>query len=93
MLTILICVGSSCHLKGSHEIVEKLERLIKRHNLEDHVILSGSFCAGKCNRNGVTIKINNKYFTGVTSDSFDDFFKEHILLAIEQANKQKETEI
>ncbi|MBP0979511.1 MAG: (2Fe-2S) ferredoxin domain-containing protein [Oscillospiraceae bacterium] len=88
MLTILICVGSSCHLKGSHKIVERLEELIKKYNIEDHVILSGSFCAGKCNRNGVTIKINDEFFTGVTPDSFDSFFKEHILDIVLNKNKE-----
>ena len=26
-MTVLVCVGSSCHLKGSYDIVEALKRI------------------------------------------------------------------
>ena len=45
MLIIQVCVGSSCHLKGSAEIVQMFESAIAEHHIEDEVILTGSFCA------------------------------------------------
>ena len=48
MLFVQVCVGSSCHLKGSQEIVELLEAAVAEHHIEDEVVLSGSFCIGKC---------------------------------------------
>lgn len=83
MLIVQVCVGSSCHLKGSHEIVELLQKAIEEHHLEDDVILSGSFCIGKCNRVGVTVQINDDIHVGITRDNFRDFFNEKILNAIE----------
>lgn len=84
MLIVLICIGSSCHLKGSHEIVEKMQEYIEKYRLEDKVALSGSFCTGKCNREGVTIQVNDEVFTGITPANFDVFFEEHILRMAEK---------
>ena len=79
MLIVQVCVGSSCHLKGSQDIVELLQDSIAQHHLEDDVILTGSFCIGKCNRVGVTIQVNDEVYVGVTRETFRDFFKSAIL--------------
>lgn len=84
MLIVQICVGSSCHLKGSQEIVELFERAIEEYRIEDEVVLSGSFCIGKCNRIGVTVQVNDDIHVGVTKENFKEFFKEHILAPIEK---------
>ena len=83
MLIIQVCVGSSCHLKGSGEIVELFESAISEHHIEDEVVLSGSFCIGKCNRVGVTVQINDDVHVGVTTENFREFFKKNILDVIE----------
>ena len=83
MVFVQICVGSSCHLKGSQDIVELLERAIEEHHVEDDVVLSGSFCIGKCNRVGVTVQVNDDVHVGITKENFRQFFEEHVLSAIE----------
>ena len=83
MLFVQVCVGSSCHLKGSKDIVELFENAIKEHNIEDEIVLSGSFCIGKCNRIGVTVQVNDDVHVGVTRENFRDFFKKNILDVIE----------
>ena len=75
MLFIQVCVGSSCHLKGSELIVRLLENAIA-------VVLSGSFCIGKCNREGVTIQVNDDVHVGITVENFRDFFNKNILEVI-----------
>ena len=82
MLIVQICVGSSCHLKGSQEIVEMLQEAIAEHHIEDDVVLTGSFCIGQCNRIGVTIQVNDDVHVGITRENFKEFFKTHILDAI-----------
>lgn len=82
MLIIQVCVGSSCHLKGSQDIVEMLQAAIEEHHIEDDVVLTGSFCIGKCNRVGVTVQINDDVHVGITRENFNEFFKTHILGAI-----------
>ena len=83
MLIVQVCVGSSCHLKGSYDIVELLESAVKEHHLEEQVVLSGSFCIGKCNRVGVTVQVNDDVHVGVTRENFREFFNKNILEAIE----------
>ena len=83
MLFIQVCVGSSCHLRGSEEIVSLLESAIAESHIEDEVVLTGSFCIGKCNRVGVTVQVNDEVCVGITRDNFREFFKEHILDVIE----------
>ncbi len=78
-MIIQICVGSSCHIKGSPEIVELLQRAVAEHHLEDEVTLAGSFCIGKCNRVGVTVQIDDDVHVGVTKEGFKEFFNENVL--------------
>ena len=84
MLFVQVCVGSSCHLKGSQDIVELLEAAVERYQLEDEVVLSGSFCIGKCNRVGVTVQVNDDVHVGVTRENFREFFKKNILDVVEK---------
>ena len=83
MIFVQVCVGSSCHLKGSQDIVELFEKAVKDHNIEDEVVLSGSFCIGKCNRVGVTVQVDDEIHVGITRENFKEFFTENILKVIE----------
>ena len=87
MLFVQVCVGSSCHLKGSADIVELFEKAVKDHNIEDEVVLSGSFCIGKCNRVGVTVQVDDEIHVGITRENFKEFFTENILKVIENERK------
>ena len=87
MIIVQICVGSSCYLKGSQDIVELLQDALERYNIEDEVVLSGSFCIGKCNRVGVTVQVNDDVHVGITTENFREFFQKHILDVI---NKEGE---
>ena len=87
MFFVQICVGSACHLKGSQEIVELFQKAMEEHHVEDEIVLSGSFCIGKCNRVGVTVQINHDVHVGVTRDNFIGFFKKNILDVIEKERR------
>ena len=87
MLIVQICVGSSCHLKGSSEIVQLFEEAIAEHRIDDEVVLTGSFCIGQCNRVGVTVQVNDDVHVGVTRENFREFFKTNILDVIENERK------
>jgi NADH:ubiquinone oxidoreductase subunit E len=86
-MIILICVGSSCHLKGSQEIVQMMTKAVKDHNLEDEITLAGSFCVGKCNRGGVTVQVDDDIHTGITRENFNDFFRDKVLAVLECERK------
>lgn len=76
-MTITICIGSSCHLKGSRTIIQKLEELITERQLNDKIELNGSFCMGKCS-NGVCVKINDELFS-VSPETVNTFFENEVL--------------
>lgn len=78
-MIIQICVGSSCHLKGSADIIELFQKAVEEHHLTDDVTLVGSFCVGVCNRIGVTVQIDDDIHPGVTRENFREFFTENVL--------------
>lgn len=78
-MIIQICVGSSCHLKGSEEIVRLLNERISESGLQDEITLAGSFCIGKCSRTGVSVQVDDEIVTGVTVEGFDDFYNKYVL--------------
>ncbi len=81
-MIIQVCVGSSCHLKGSPEIVELIQKAVEQNHLQDEITLVGSFCIGRCNRVGVTIQVDDDVHTGVTKENFKEFFQENVLSKI-----------
>lgn len=83
-MIIQICVGSSCHLKGSEKLVNLFQDALKKYNLEKDITLAGSFCANKCNRIGVTVSIDDTVHIGVTPENFETFFKENVLNQIQK---------
>lgn len=85
MIFIDVCVGSSCHLTGSPEIVELIQNEVSKRKLEDDVVLSGCFCLGKCNRSGVSVKVDEEVYTGITRDNFREFWEEKVMPAIKNS--------
>lgn len=55
-MIIKVCVGSSCHLKGSYDVVEAFKTLVKKYNVEDKIDLQASFCLGNCLQ-GVSVAV------------------------------------
>lgn len=82
-MIIQVCVGSSCHIKGSPEVVELLTKAVEEYHLEDKITLAGSSCVGKCNRLGVTVQVDAEIYTGITHENFKEFFHDKVLAVIE----------
>lgn len=77
-MKIYVCVGSSCHLKGSYSIMEKMKVALKEKKLIDKVTLSAAFCLGQC-ANGVTIKVNDEVICGLNESNFETIFQDKII--------------
>lgn len=75
-MKVTVCIGSSCHVKGSRQVVDQLQTLIEENNLSDKVELAGTFCLGKCQQ-GVCVMVDEE-FHSVSPDTAVDFFEEHI---------------
>ena len=61
-MKVTVCIGSSCHIKGSRQVVEQLQNLIAEHDLKDKVELGGTFCMGKCQQ-GVCVMRDDEFFS------------------------------
>ncbi len=82
-MDITICIGSSCHLKGSQDVIRILERLVSYHHLENKVTLKGSFCMGECTSGGVCVELDGKRFK-LTSAETEAFFTNEVLKRLEE---------
>ncbi len=77
-MNVYVCVGSSCHLKGSYKIIELMKEYVENNHLEEKVNIAAAFCLGKCT-SGVTIKVEDEIICGVSPENFNDIFNTYIL--------------
>ena len=75
-MRITVCIGSSCHIKGSRQVVADLQKLIAANGLEDKVDLGGTFCMGNCQK-GVCVTVNDEFYS-VTPETVEAFFNENV---------------
>ena len=75
-MKVTVCIGSSCHVKGSRQVVEQLQCLISENGLEGKVELAGTFCLGRC-QEGVCVTIDGEFFS-VSPDTVVDFFANNV---------------
>ena len=76
-MNITVCIGSSCHIKGSRQVVEELQDLIAEYQLKDRVELGGTFCMGECQK-GVCVTVDGTLYS-VAADETQDFFQKEVL--------------
>ena len=79
-MKVTVCIGSSCHLKGSRQVVEQLQYLVSENGLQDQVELGGTFCMGKCQQ-GVCVNVDDQ-FHSVSPETVESFFKTEILAQV-----------
>ena len=80
MLKITVCIGSSCHIKGSRSVVEQLQALIAEKDLGEKVELGGTFCMGHCQQ-GVCVTVNDEFYS-VTPETVGEFFANAVLAKV-----------
>ena len=78
MRTVVVCVGSSCHLKGARDVVERFSELLKEEGLEGQVELKGSFCMERCGE-GVNWRIDERELSSRTVEEAVSVFRQHVL--------------
>ena len=79
-MKITVCIGSSCHIKGSRRVVEELQSLIKKNSLADKVELGGTFCMGKCQQ-GVCVSVDEEFYS-VSPETVSEFFENEVLAKV-----------
>jgi NADH-quinone oxidoreductase subunit G len=78
MITVSVCLGSACHLKGANGVLEAFLALIEKHQAQASVQMAGSFCQGRCTE-GVVVQIDDQLLTNVTRDQVHEIFLKYIL--------------
>lgn len=76
-MKVTICIGSSCHLKGSKQVVDELQKLVAENELAEKVDLQGTFCLGNCQQ-GVSVQIDDDIHS-VSPETATEFFEREIL--------------
>lgn len=79
-MKIVVCIGSSCHIKGSRQVVEQLQKMIAENNIGDKVELGGTFCLGHCQQ-GVSVMVDDT-FHSVSPSTVCDFFNNEVLAKV-----------
>lgn len=77
-MEVRVCIGSSCHLRGSYDIINLMKSAVEENGLSDKVNIAAAFCLGRCG-DGVSIKVDDRIISGVTKENFGGIFKEYIL--------------
>lgn len=77
-MDLMVCVGSSCHLQNSRDLINRLKELIAENQLEGQVELKGSFCMGHCADEGVCVKFDDQIYS-LTVSNVDDFFARQVI--------------
>ena len=80
MIKITVCIGSSCHLKGSRQVVQALQEMIAREQLADRVELGGTFCMGQCQQGGC-VTVTGEFYS-VSPETVEDFFRSAVLARV-----------
>ena len=75
-MKITVCIGSSCHIKGSRQVVERIKELVAKNGYEDKIDIAGTFCMGECQK-GVCVTVDDE-FCSVTPDTVESFFAEKV---------------
>ncbi len=78
MLQIKVCIGSSCHLKGSYDVIRALQAAIACHGLQDRIELQAGFCLGQC-MHGVVVQVGEQKILGVFPEQVGELMRKHVL--------------
>jgi len=57
-ISVKVCVGTSCHLRGSQDILTKVISSLDEENLQEFVDVRATFCSESCDK-GPTVTIDN----------------------------------
>ena len=80
-MIISVCVGSSCHMRGSYQIIDSFKKLIEEHELGDRIELQANFCVGEC-IHPVSVRIDEGTCTAVSANDVRDYFEKNVVRSI-----------
>ena len=78
MITVTVCVGSSCHIKGARQMIRRFNDFLIKENLADKVELKGSFCMDRCGE-GINWKINDEFLSSCSVEEGAEMLRKKVL--------------
>jgi NADH-quinone oxidoreductase subunit G len=81
---VAVCVGTSCYLKGSYNLIQALANLAREYGVEDKISIGATFCLEKCAQ-GPNIRINEEIVTGVSAENVRKIFEEKVLSKLQES--------
>ena len=78
MKNLSVCIGSSCHLKGSYNVVQTFQQMIEENGLHDQIDMKATFCMKHCQNSGVSVRVDDEYYS-VSPETARKFFEEHVM--------------
>ena len=76
MSKIMVCMGSSCFLRGNRVNLQIIQKYLKEKKIASEIELCGCLCQGECSE-GPNIKIGEKNYQGVDSGSLIEILNHH----------------
>lgn len=86
-MDISVCVGSSCHMRGSYQVIKTFTELIKRENLEDKLTIKASFCMGRC-MTGISVMAGDVPIENVGFVNAEEIFYSKIMPLVNAENEK-----
>jgi len=90
MITVTVCVGSSCHIKGAREMITRFNDFLTKKGLEDKVELKGSFCMERCGE-GINWKFGDEILSSSSAEEGAKIFRKKVLNAIKKKKPEGST--
>ena len=81
MVTVEVCIGSACYVKGSNQVVSILQDLIREKGWETQVEVKGAFCMQVCTQ-GLGLRVNGKQLLGVGLHNVKETLEREIQTAL-----------
>ena len=88
MVTVTVCVGSSCHIKGAREMITRFSEFLTKEGLQEKVELKGSFCMERCGE-GINWEINGEIESSPSVDEGIKTFRKRISEALGKKTVQR----
>ncbi|MDR1901797.1 MAG: (2Fe-2S) ferredoxin domain-containing protein [Treponema sp.] len=81
MLELCVCIGSSCHIKGSYNVIQTFQQLIEEEALHDKITFKSSFCQKQCQHPGVAVSVDG-IIHQVSTEKAKEFFITQVITKV-----------
>jgi len=77
VIKLSVCVGSSCHLKGSFNVIQTFQQMVEEESLHDKIEMEAQFCMKECQK-GVSASVDGEVFS-VAPETAREVFRTHVI--------------